>query len=51
MTGSIDTLLKRRLSAKLPVGIAISPLLVLGALVKPARADWDGHNREYRDHN
>jgi hypothetical protein len=51
MTESIDTLPKRRLSAKLVGGIAISALMALGASAAPARADWDGHNREYRDHN
>jgi hypothetical protein len=42
MTWIIDTTSKRRLSAKLAAGIAISAMLALGTFVAPANA---------RDHN
>lgn len=51
MTQSIDTIPKRRLSAKLGAGIAISALLALGSFATPASADWDGYNRSYYHHN
>ena len=40
MTRIIGTTSKRRLSAKLAGGIAISALLALGAFATPASADW-----------
>jgi hypothetical protein len=45
MTCIIDTTPKRRLSAKLAAGIAISALLALGTFAAPANAEWDGHHR------
>lgn len=47
MTWIIDTTSKRRLSAKLAGGIAISALLALGAFAAPASADWHGDHRGY----
>jgi hypothetical protein len=44
MTRSIHTTSKHRLPVKLGAGIAISAMLVLGALAAPASADWDGHH-------
>ena len=41
MTYTIDTTPKRRLSAKLAAGIAISALLALGTFAAPASADWN----------
>jgi hypothetical protein len=49
MTHIIDTNSKRRLSAKLMAGVAISAILALGAFAVPANADWHG-NRGY-EHN
>jgi hypothetical protein len=45
MTHIIDTTPKRRLSAKLAAGIAISALLALGTFAAPASADWNGDHR------
>jgi hypothetical protein len=39
---------KRRLSAKLVGGLAISALLALGAFAAPANAEWRG---DHRGHN
>ena len=50
MTQSIDTTPKRRLSAKLGAGLAISAILALGSFATPASADWDGYHRDY-NHN
>lgn len=47
MTCNISTTSKRRLSAKLAGGIAISALLALGAFATPASADWR-HDRDGR---
>ncbi|HXP03154.1 MAG TPA: hypothetical protein VN808_03470 [Stellaceae bacterium] len=44
MTQVNDTTSKRRLSAKLMGGIAISALLALGAFATPASADWNGYH-------
>jgi hypothetical protein len=44
----IDTSSKRRLSAKLAAGFAISALLVLGAGIAPANAEWErGENHHH----
>jgi hypothetical protein len=52
MTHFIDTTSKRRVSAKLAAGLAISAILALGAFAAPASADWnDGYYREYHHHN
>jgi hypothetical protein len=48
MTQSIDTISKRRLSARFAGGIAISALLALGTFAAPASADWRG---DHHDHN
>ncbi len=50
MTCNIDTKSKRRRSAKLAAGIAISAVLALGTFAAPASADWDGHHR-HREHH
>jgi hypothetical protein len=50
MTRKIDTTAKRRLSAKLAAGIAISALLALGTFAAPANAEWDDYHRGY-NHN
>ena len=50
MTWNIGTTSKRRLSARLVGGVAISALLALGAFATPASADWDGNHRGYH-HN
>jgi hypothetical protein len=50
MTHIIDTAPKRRLSAKLAAGIAVSALLALGAFATPASADWDHDHGGYH-HN
>jgi hypothetical protein len=47
MTQSIDTTPRRRLSAKLGAGFAISAILALGSFATPASADWDGYHRDY----
>jgi hypothetical protein len=53
MTCVIDIKSKRRLSAKLAAGLAISTVLVLGTLVAPASADehrgGDHRGVEHRD--
>jgi hypothetical protein len=46
----IDTKPKRRLSAKLVTGLAISAVLALGAGVGAARADDRGHRDNDRGH-
>jgi hypothetical protein len=52
MTPIIDTKPKRRLSAKLATGVAISAMLAFGSFAGPASADWDGNHREaYRNWN
>ena len=48
MTCIIDTKSKRRLSAKLAAGLAISAMLALGTFAAPANAQWDGYHRGYR---
>jgi hypothetical protein len=48
MTWIVDTTSKRRLSAKLAAGIAISAMLALGSFAAPANAD--GYYRNHR-HN
>ena len=49
MTWIIGTTSKRRLSAKLAGGLALSAVLALGAFVAPAHAEWrDG---DHRGHN
>jgi hypothetical protein len=50
MTQSIDTTSKRRLSARLGTGIAISAILALGTFAAPASADWNGERGGYH-HN
>lgn len=45
MTRIIDTNSRRRLSARLAAGIAISAILALGAFAAPANAEWDGNHR------
>ncbi len=49
MTRIVDTTSKRRLSARLGGGIAISALLALGAFATPASADWDGNHHGYHN--
>src|ERR1700732_3037152 len=52
MTWLIDTTSKRRLSAKLAGGLAISALLALGTFATSASAEErDEHRGEYRHHN
>jgi hypothetical protein len=51
MTHIIDTNSKRRLSAKLLAGVAISAILALGAFAAPANADWDGNHGRYHNWN
>jgi hypothetical protein len=52
MTCSINTTSKRRLSAKLTAGIAISAALAFGAFAAPASADWNhDHGGYHRDWN
>jgi hypothetical protein len=51
MTHIVDITSKRRPSARLAAGIAISALLALGAFAAPARADWDDNHRGERHHN
>ena len=46
MTSIIDSTSKRRLTAKLTAGIAISALLAFGTFAAPASAQRDG---DYRD--
>jgi hypothetical protein len=46
MTWIIDATSKRRLSAKLAAGLAISAFLVLGTGIGSARADDDDHRRQ-----
>jgi hypothetical protein len=48
MTRIIDTNSKRRLSAKLMAGVAISAILALSAFAVPANAQWNG-NGYYRN--
>jgi hypothetical protein len=51
MTCIIETKLRRRLSAKLAAGLALSAMLAVGTFAVPAYADGDGgYHREYR-HN
>jgi hypothetical protein len=50
MTCIINTTSKRRLSAKLAAGIAISALLAFGTFAAPASADWN-HERGGYDQN
>ena len=45
MTHIVDTNSKRRLSAGLAAGIAISAMLALGAFAAPASADWNDNHR------
>jgi hypothetical protein len=47
MTWIIGTTSKRRLSATLAGGVAISALLVLGAFATPASAEWRDNHREH----
>src|ERR1700733_14221496 len=42
---------KRRLSAQLLGGVAVSALLALGAFAAPASADWNGDHRDYHHQN
>jgi hypothetical protein len=52
MTRFMGTASKRRISAKLAAGFAISALLALGSFAAPASADWrDGEYRGDRHHN
>jgi hypothetical protein len=48
MTWIIGTTSKRRLSAKLGVGIAISAMLALGTFAVPASADWNHDHGGYQ---
>jgi len=50
MTWMIETKPKRRLSAKLMAGLALSAMLAIGTFAVPAYADGDGGHRQYR-HN
>ena len=51
MTWMIETKPKRRFSAKLVAGLALSAMLALGAFAVPAYAEGDGDgHRDYR-HN
>ena len=50
MTCNIKTKPRRRLSAKLAAGLALSAMLAVGAFAVPAYADGDGNHRGYR-HN
>jgi hypothetical protein len=50
MTQIINIASKRRLSARLLGGLAVSALLALGTFATPAHADWNGDQREYH-HN
>ena len=50
MTQILDANPKRRPSAGLAAGAAISALLALGAFAGPANADWNDHHRGYH-HN
>jgi len=50
MTQIAYTTSKRRLSAKLAAGFAISAMLALGASATPANAEWDGHHRGYNQY-
>ena len=50
MTWMIETKPKRRLSAKLMAGLALSAMLAIGTFAVPAYADGDGRHRQYR-HN
>ncbi len=47
MTQIIGNTSKRRLSAKLGAGIAISAMLALGGFAAPASADWNGNHHNY----
>jgi|SRR5579862_631677 len=49
MTCINDTSPKRRLSAKLAAGLAISAMLALGTYAAPASAEW--HHRGYNNWN
>jgi hypothetical protein len=48
MTWIIDTKSRRRFSAKLTAGLALSAMLALGTFTVPAYAAGNGH-REYRN--
>jgi hypothetical protein len=48
MTHIIDTKSNRRLSARLTTGLAISALLVLGAMISPASAADHHRGRDHR---
>jgi hypothetical protein len=50
MTRIIDNKSKRRLSAKLAVGLAISAMFALGTFAAPANAQPDRNRRDYH-HN
>ena len=50
MTWIIDTTPKRRRSATLAAGLAISAMLAVGTFAAPASADWDGYHRGHH-HN
>jgi hypothetical protein len=51
MTCTIATTSKRRLSANLAAGAAISALLAFGTFLAPASAEWDGYHRGGYNHN
>lgn len=51
MTQIDDPTSKRRPSARLAAGIAISALLALGAFAAPASADWNDNHRGEHHHN
>src|SRR5579862_7704239 len=50
MTRIFDTPIKRRRTATLAGGLAITALVALGTFAAPANADWDGNRRAYH-HN
>jgi len=51
MTQIIDTTPKRRLSAKLAVGLAVTAILALGTFAAPANAEWRGDYHGYNGWN
>jgi hypothetical protein len=50
LTWNIDTISKRRRSARLAAGLAISALLAVGTFAAPANADWYGNGGRHH-HN
>jgi len=51
MTRTIDTKSKRRLSAKLAAGLAISAFLLLGTFVAPASAGGNNNDHHWNNNN